>query len=169
MTMTNMENLRLVEMKGIKLWVSRDGEIFDEEFKEIHQQNDRLGYKKIQVCRNGKKVISMAHRVIAKAFIENPENKPFVNHKNAIKFDNRPENLEWVTPAENSSHAKKLKLYTKHAKRSFTRKMRDRAINVLASTNEFTREEIASLFNVTHIRISQIVNKTYTPVDEREE
>lgn len=73
-------------------------------------QTDKYGYSTVPVFANNKKSTKTVHRLIAKTFIPNPENKPWVNHINGIKTDNRVENLEWATPSEDSIHAFKIGL-----------------------------------------------------------
>ena len=58
-----------------------------------------FGYLSVQIGRGGQ--VYLIHRLVAEAFISNPENKPEVNHKNHIRWDNRVENLEWCTRQEN--------------------------------------------------------------------
>lgn len=65
---------------------------------------DKDGYIKYTLYKNGKPNNVFAHRLVAEAFIDNPENKKQVNHKNGIKSDNRVENLEWNTASENIQH-----------------------------------------------------------------
>ena len=69
----------------------------------------RCGYS-IQVLTdiNSKRKTFSIHRLVAKAFIPNPENQPEVNHKNGIRSDNRVENLEWATGSENIAHSYKI-------------------------------------------------------------
>lgn len=63
---------------------------------------DKKGYERIKLSNF---FTIKVHREVAKAFIENPENKPQVNHKDGDKLNNHFENLEWATNLENSHHA----------------------------------------------------------------
>ena len=68
------------------------------------------GYWRVKLCNGNTQKEYFLHRLIAQAFIPNPENKPEINHINGIKTDNRIENLEWVTRSENAIHATKTGL-----------------------------------------------------------
>lgn len=76
----------------------------------ILKQSLLVGYPSVMVSVNNISKRIKAHRIVAIAFIPNPENKPCVNHINGIKTDNRVENLEWCTHSENQIHAFKTGL-----------------------------------------------------------
>lgn len=63
------------------------------------------GYLAVTLSINGKKKPHLVHRLVAEAFIPNPENKPQVNHKNGIRTDDCVSNLEWVSNEENQRHS----------------------------------------------------------------
>ena len=77
------------------------------------------GYSKINIYMTDRATTKKIHRLVAQAFIPNPENKREVNHINGIKTCNWYKNLEWVTPKENKQHAIRMGLYDNA---SFTKK-----------------------------------------------
>ena len=64
----------------------------------------QTGYCKVNLSKNGVSKWTLLHRVIAKAFIPNPENKPCIDHINTNRQDNRLTNLRWVTHTENMNN-----------------------------------------------------------------
>ncbi|ALJ97825.1 HNH endonuclease [Lactobacillus phage CL2] len=62
------------------------------------------GYLQVVFRMNEKCVSKLVHRLVAQAFVPNPEEKPEVNHLNENRADNRPENLEWCTHSENNNY-----------------------------------------------------------------
>jgi len=66
---------------------------------------DRDGYYRMTFSCNTVFHQGSIHRIVAEAFIPNPDKKPCVNHKNGIKKDNSVSNLEWCTNSENESHS----------------------------------------------------------------
>jgi hypothetical protein len=92
-------------------YVNKVGDIYSEKSERLLTPRIKNGYVFVTLHtpdRKNKQV--RVHRLVATAFIDNPENKPQVNHINANKLDNTLENLEWCTLEENIKHATKLSL-----------------------------------------------------------
>lgn len=154
--------------KDTNYYVSQDGRVFrrnkgyrhvGEHLRELTPFKMKEGYLKINTTFNGTTLI---HRLVAEAFIPNPDNKPCVNHKNGIKTDNRVENLEWCTYAENNQHALDVGLYVKSAKT--IRKLSSEDV-LFIRKRELGIKTLAKKFNVSVDTIKNIVKgKTYKDI-----
>ena len=70
----------------------------------LHPKIDRDGYCIYSLCKDGQSKSFRGHRLVADAFIPNPDNKPCIDHINCARSDNRLENLRWVTHKENNNN-----------------------------------------------------------------
>ena len=155
---SNKGNLKSVKtLKNVKLFTKDDG------YVSYTLRLDNKGYYKY------------IHRLVAEAFVDNPNNKGQVNHINGIKGDNRAENLEWVTPAENIRHAidtgllkyKKKEKEIKNSKYSLGEEANGSKltpeevieIRVLWELREFKQVELAEKFGVDNSTINDIIRR----------
>ena len=87
--------------------INEDGEVYNQNTKKILKGSiDENGYKYYRLSSNGRKKMFYCHRLVATAFIENPNELPVVNHIDGNKLNNNVKNLEWVTYSENTQHWK---------------------------------------------------------------
>lgn len=79
---------------------SKDGKIMKFKGKDLKPLMDKKGYAIVRLCKNGVAKTLKVHRLVADAFLPNPDNLPQIHHKNHDRKDNRIQNLAWVTVAE---------------------------------------------------------------------
>lgn len=143
-----MENRDSVEIGRYIFY--RDGRIYSKPFKRFMKFSlNRGGYlgATIDKRQNG------VHRFIAEIFVPNPENKPYVNHKDGNKQNNHADNLEWTTPSENNCHALQTGLRNP--------KIKDWQVKAIryfrsVSPEKYTYEMLAKLYGSTKSHICQI-------------
>ena len=87
--------------------VSNDGLVRNDKLNRLKSVNrlDRYGYPAVDIYEDGVRHYRKVHRLVVEAFIDNPENKPQVNHIDGNKRNNNVSNLEWATASENMKHA----------------------------------------------------------------
>lgn len=104
--MYEISNTGIVRRKEYVIRISPKGVEQDYTYKqmEIKPHLNSGGYLRVNLWRNQKVERFLIHRLVAIHFIENPESKPVVNHKDGDKHNNHADNLEWMTRSENTQH-----------------------------------------------------------------
>ena len=144
------ENLYQVSNLGrVKSLYNRNGHI-------MKLYTSDANYLYALLSDNGKQKPFSIHRLVAKAFIPNPENKPEVNHINGDKHDNRAENLEWCTRRENITHAFKTGL-SAQGENSHNAKLTNKQVRYIRENPyKLKGYELAKMFGVHEVTISEI-------------
>ena len=128
---------------------------FLDEPTQLKIQTNKDGYEFVRLMRNRKQKKAYLHDLIGRAFIPNPDDKPEINHKNGIKNDNRIENLQWVTRAENMEHARRTGLIDKEKTRAATLEACHREVYCYEDDMHFyTAAEAAERYGVSRSSIT---------------
>ncbi len=122
---------------------------------------DVLGYK-VYHLRN-KKILKREriHRLVAKAFIPNPENKPQVNHIDSNRINNHFSNLEWVTNSENLHHAIRVGRMNNRGSNHGMSKLTEsqvREMRRIRNEEKLTHQKIADIFGIDRRQCGDIIN-----------
>lgn len=174
------ENWKIVEEFPNYL-ISNHGNVKTLKTLEDRATNINSGYELIILNDGEKRHSRLVHRLVAIAFIPNPENKPCVNHLNGIKTDNRLDNLEWVTHKENIDHAIKMglidhskrknphhKLHPRDEDNKITKSTKEDVIEMrkMYATGNYILKDIAEKFEISISVVWKIVNrKTWKHID----
>lgn len=111
---SNFGNVRSVD----RVITDCNGKTYFKHGKNMKFGNNGVGYMFVALCKFGKYKLVTVHRLVATAFIPNPDNLPVINHIDGNKLNNNVDNLEWCTTKENIHHAIRSGLVGKVSKES---------------------------------------------------
>ena len=131
--------------------ICKNGLVRFREGKILKPHQNYNGYLWVSLCKNDKRKKKKIHRLVAKAFIPNTNNKPQVNHIDGNKHNNNLKNLEWVTSKENMEHAVKKGLWEvpKGTKNPTNKLSNENVLDIRDLLNEgVTVKELAEKYSV---------------------
>jgi len=120
------------------------------------------GYILVTLSKNGVKKIHSIHRLVALAFITNPDKKPQVNHIDGCKTNNHADNLEWCSQKENVHHACDTGLQDNKGEKNGQSKLSEKEvleIRRIFATGEYTKTALGEMFDVSQMLISYIIRR----------
>ena len=103
-----------IEQEETNYRIYDDGKVMNEKTGKYYKGTIRNGYRWFDLRWKNKKYARSQHRLLAEAFIPNPNHLPYVHHKNNNRLDNNLKNLEWVTASENNLKNNKLPNFKDH-------------------------------------------------------
>lgn len=154
-----------IKKDGYNLKVSNFGKVILIKYNKeqlLNQYDNLFGYLYVAPSVNGKQKKFKIHKLITEAFIENPKNKKYINHKDGFKYNNFVENLEWCTASENIKHAYKTLLNDNPiGEKSRASKLSNIQVREIKQDiyNGLKIKDIALKFGVTKAEIYHIKNK----------
>ena len=141
----------------------RDGKGIDYKEIELKPCYNKQGYNMVNLFKDGKQKTKLVHRLVAEAFIPNPDNLPQVNHIDGNKDNNNVSNLEWCSALQNNTHAIKNGLRDPHLigeKNGMSKITEDQAKEIINMIlNGYCNAEIAYKFNLHDRYVSLIRGK----------
>lgn len=124
----------------------------------LKQGTHKQGYKLVYLSKDNLSKTVKVHRLVALAFIDKPKGKNTVNHINSIKYDNRVENLEWLTQGENVSHAVREGLMHKGSSSGNSVLFEEDIPIIRHLCKSMKRKDVSVLFGVSYEAITSVLN-----------
>ena len=144
------------KIKGLEgYYITKEGKVWSaKKNRFLKTRLDENGYERVSFnISKDERYIKSVHRLVAEAFLDNPNNKREVAHKNHVRSDNRVENLQWATRKEN------IQMSVQDDRLISIPRPKRQKIKAMYATGRYTQYELARLFGITQGRISTIINE----------
>ena len=148
-----------IQVKSLSRWVVRGNYGYTIKEKILKPTLGKNGYYCFGLYENGKQYTVNLHRIVAEAWIPNPNNLPETNHKNGIKTDCSITNLEWASYSDNLNHALQTGLNSNKGETHYNVKLTDAQIQEIRTLKgTMTQRKIGEMFGVCQQHVCNIIN-----------